>query len=475
MLDTLFISWNVSPNLYEGFITLKYYSLLFGISFLLGHFLMKKMFVAENCPEKWLDKILVYAVVGTVLGARLGHVFFYDWDYFSQNLSEIPMVWKGGLASHGAAIAIIISMWIYSKKITKKSVLWILDKVVITVAIAACFIRVGNLMNSEIIGNKSESKNAFFFQHKAENSIARFFNVENEAVKIESTEAVIMKSYTLKVYPHMYMDKVNNDDFKGLTKPELAKIQLYHKGYSIKEKADTLAYDVSQLVLQMLEASNVLFKDLSSNEGYEFEIQNPNSDTIKKVVDKILLIFSGVSKREAWLEFPIQPEIDGFRYPVSNLTIDLNESQLKNLNAYYQNFVAFTKKNHESSDEHYFSLEPNKEFPKLVDNSIVTQIGIIPRIPTQLLEAFSYLFIFLILFWGYWKRNWHEYQGLLFGLFLTLLFGVRFFIEFYKEHQTLDGNVTLNMGQWLSIPAVVLGFVFIFIALRKKKQNLNIK
>ena len=359
MLDTLFISWNVSPNLYEGFITLKYYSLLFGISFLLGHFLMKKMFVAENCPEKWLDKILVYAVVGTVLGARLGHVFFYDWDYYSQNLSEIPMVWKGGLASHGAAIAIIISMWIYSKKITKKSVLWILDKVVITVAIAACFIRIGNLMNSEIIGNKSESKNAFFFQHEAENSIARFFDVKNEAIQVESTENII--------------------------------------------------------------------------------------------------------------------EIDGFRYPVSNLTIDLNESQLKNLNAYYQNFVAFTKKNHESSDEHYFSLEPNKEFPKLVDNSIVTQIGIIPRIPTQLLEAFSYLFIFLILFWGYWKRNWHEYQGLLFGLFLTLLFGVRFFIEFYKEHQTLDGNVTLNMGQWLSIPAVVLGFVFIFIALRKKKQNLNIK
>tara|TARA_B110000438_G_C15665970_1_gene586025 strand:+ start:1 stop:819 length:819 start_codon:yes stop_codon:yes gene_type:complete len=270
---------------------------------------------------------------------------------------EIPMVWKGGLASHGAAIAIIIAIWIYSKKITKKSVLWALDKVVITVAIAACFIRIGNLMNSEIIGSKSESKNAFFFQHDAENSIANFFDVENEAVKIESTEAVM--------------------------------------------------------------------------------------------------------------------EIDGFKYPVSNLSIDVEPSQLKNINAYYQNFISYTKKNYESSEKHYFSFEPNQEFPKVVNNTIITRIGIIPRIPTQLLEAFSYLIIFLILFWGYWKRKWYQQQGLLFGMFLTLLFGVRFFIEFYKEHQTLDGNVTLNMGQWLSIPAVLLGIVFIFMALQKKTQNPN--
>ena len=104
---------------------------------------------------------------------------------------------------------------------------------------------------------------------------------------------------------------------------------------------------------------------------------------------------------------------------------------------------------------------------------MITQIGVIPRIPTQLLEAFSYLIIFLILFWGYWKMKWHQYQGLIVGLFLTLLFGVRFFVEFYKEHQTLEGNVILNMGQWLSIPTVLLGIVFIFIALQKKTQKLN--
>ena len=126
---------------------------------------MKKMMENEDCPERWLDKILVYTVVATIIGARLGHVFFYDWDYYSKNLMEIPMVWKGGLASHGAAIAIIFAIWMYSKRVTKKSVFWALDKVVVTVAIAACFIRIGNLMNSEIIGHKSESSNAFFFQY----------------------------------------------------------------------------------------------------------------------------------------------------------------------------------------------------------------------------------------------------------------------------------------------------------------------
>ncbi len=157
MLQSLFISWDVSPNLYDGFITLRYYSLLFGVSFFLGHYLMKKMLEKENCPEKWLDKILVYTVLATVIGARLGHVFFYDWDYYSQHISEIPMVWKGGLASHGAAIAIIISIWLYSKRVTKKSVLWALDKVVVTVAIAACLIRIGNLMNSDTVHRSSST------------------------------------------------------------------------------------------------------------------------------------------------------------------------------------------------------------------------------------------------------------------------------------------------------------------------------
>ena len=356
MLDTLFISWNVSPNLYDGFITLRYYSLLFGISFFLGHFIMKKMLLAENCPEKWLDQMLVYTVVATVIGARLGHVFFYDWDYYSQNLIEIPMVWKGGLASHGAAIAIVVAIWFFSKKVTKKSVFWSLDKIVVTIAIAACFIRIGNLMNSEIIGSKSESNYAFFFEHDAVKSVANFFGVTTDDVEIN-----------------------NSDDFI---------------------------------------------------------------------------------------------ELDGFNYPLAELSIAYNVSDSLRLNAYYQNFASYTQANYSSSDKHYFTVTSNSNYPILEGNRIVTQIGIIPRIPTQLLEAFSYLLIFFLLFWGYWVGSWHKYEGFLFGLFLFLLFGVRFFIEFYKEHQTLADNQELNMGQWLSIPAALIGLIFIVFSL-KKKPNLK--
>ena len=129
-------------------ITLRYYSLLFAISFLVGFNIVKKLFINENVPVEWMDKLLMYCVLGTILGARLGHVIFYDPYYYLENILEIFMVWKGGLASHGAAIALIIAMWVFSKKVTKKHTLWSLDKLVIAVALAAGFIRIGNLMNS---------------------------------------------------------------------------------------------------------------------------------------------------------------------------------------------------------------------------------------------------------------------------------------------------------------------------------------
>ena len=265
---------------------------------------MKKMMENEDCPEKWLDKILVYTVVATIIGARLGHVFFYDWDYYSKNLMEIPMVWKGGLASHGAAIAIIFAIWLYSKRVTKKSVFWALDKVVVTVAIAACFIRIGNLMNSEIIGHKSESSNAFFFQHEAKKHIASFFGIEVSDVIIEKTP-------------------------------------------------DSIA-------------------------------------------------------------------INGFTYPIADLTINYNPSDASSLNNYYQYFTSYNLKNYNSSEKHFFSLPADENFPKLnaEQNIVLSQIGVIPRVPTQLIEAICYFFIFLLLFWGYWEKKWFHYKGLIFGLFL---------------------------------------------------------
>jgi prolipoprotein diacylglyceryl transferase len=148
VMDLLWIVWSVKPQIIEfGAFQLRWYGLLFASAFIVGNYLMGKMFKHDGVPDSWLDKILIYVLVGVVIGARLGHVIFYDWAYYSQNLVEILMVWKGGLASHGAAIGIIISLWIFSKKVSHKSILWALDRVVITVASAGVLIRFGKLMN----------------------------------------------------------------------------------------------------------------------------------------------------------------------------------------------------------------------------------------------------------------------------------------------------------------------------------------
>lgn len=165
-METLlaYITWDASPEIVSiGPLTLRWYGLLFALGFLLGLYIVRAMFRAEKEPEEWLDKIFIYMVVGAVVGARLGHVFFYDWGYYSQHLSEIPAVWKGGLASHGGAIGIIIALWIFSARTAKRSVLWILDRVVVPTALAGCFIRLGNLMNSEIVGTPSDAPWAFLF------------------------------------------------------------------------------------------------------------------------------------------------------------------------------------------------------------------------------------------------------------------------------------------------------------------------
>lgn len=159
-----YIEWNVTPWIFEiGDFQLRWYGLLFAAGFMIGFYLLKRIFEHENVPLDWLDKVLWYVVIGTVVGARLGHVFFYDWDYYSQNLGEIVKVWRGGLASHGAAVGIILALYVYSRKVSGKSILWILDRVVITVAFAGVLIRLGNLMNHEIVGDVTNVPWAFIF------------------------------------------------------------------------------------------------------------------------------------------------------------------------------------------------------------------------------------------------------------------------------------------------------------------------
>tara|TARA_R110002033_G_scaffold52650_1_gene100109 strand:- start:4541 stop:5365 length:825 start_codon:yes stop_codon:yes gene_type:complete len=269
------IDWDPIKYIDLGFFKLHFYSLMWIAAFIIGFTIMKRIYKNEGESEESLDSLFIYSVLGIMLGARLGHVIFYQPELITEDFFSIflPFKFKGGfeftgfqgLASHGAAIAMIISMYLYNKKVLHKSVLWILDRVVIPVASGAVFVRIGNFINSEIIG------------------------------------------------------KYTGSDF------------------------------------------GVVFKQLGETE---------------------------------------------------------------------------------------------------------------PRHPAQLYEAFCYIFVFLILFYFYWKTKKAEQQGFLFGLFLVLLWTVRFFVEFVKEAQNIErADWALNTGQWLSIPFIIIGLYFMFIYKLKTKLN----
>ena len=272
------IDWKMDAQLIDGWSTPNLYGLLFVSGLIIGFFVVKRMFKSENIPEEWLDKLLIYMVVATIVGARLGHVLFYgpyfdvyteegfliERGYFSNPFS-ILKVWEGGLASHGGAIAILIALYLYSKKISKKPLFWILDRIVAPIAIAATFIRLGNLVNHEIIGEVTAMPWGFKF-HNA--------------------------------YPQ-------------------------------------------------------------------------------------------------------------------ELTLDY-------------------------------------------------------RHPTQLYEAISYFIIFLSLLGLFWKTKLKERQGFIFGVFLILLMGARFIVEFFKlPQETYDLGIALNTGQLLSIPFILAGVVILFLSQKK--------
>lgn len=284
-----------------GNFKLHFYSVMWIIAFLLGWYIMKRIFTKEKVNLEYLDPLFIYTVLATMLGARLGHVLFYQSELISQDFFSIflPFRFKPefeftgfqGLASHGAAIGIIIGMYLYRRKYKYKSMIWILDRVVIPVASGAVFIRIGNFINSEIIGKITDS-----------NLGVRFVQ-----------------------------------DFYG--------------------------------------------------------------------------------KRQIVAETGIQ-----------------------------------------NYKEAYAAVTDNPQFQYLLD-------AIPYRHPAQLYESFCYIFVFLILWYVYSKTKKRDQPGYLFGLFLVLLWTVRFFVEFVKESQgdeyiTMSG---LNTGQMLSIPFVLIGLYFMFL------------
>ncbi|WP_372744558.1 prolipoprotein diacylglyceryl transferase [Lutibacter sp.] len=173
------IDWNPEPEIFKiGFFALRYYSLMFVIAFMLGLHLMKKIFINDNVPIEKLDSLFIYVVIATLVGARIGHFLFYDPEFLFKKPLEVILPFRfspkfeftgfAGLASHGAAVGIITALYFYSKKVLKEPLLFILDRVAIPVAIAGVFIRLGNLMNSEIIGKPTNSDYGFVFRKLGE-------------------------------------------------------------------------------------------------------------------------------------------------------------------------------------------------------------------------------------------------------------------------------------------------------------------
>jgi len=163
-----YITWNVNPEIFSiGPFSVRYYGLMWAMAFYIGYVIFNRFVKREHLPEGFLDSLTMYMIVGTVIGARLGHCLFYEPEFYLSNPLEILKIWHGGLASHGAAIGILIALYLFARK-QKVPMIYVIDRVVITVAIGGAFIRLGNLFNSEIYGVETTLPWGFIFVRNGE-------------------------------------------------------------------------------------------------------------------------------------------------------------------------------------------------------------------------------------------------------------------------------------------------------------------
>lgn len=215
MTDLLFVHWNIDPVLFHiGSLAIRWYSLLFVSGFIIGWYLFRWFMRREGVDEKVLDPLLYTLLIATIVGARLGHCCFYQADYYFgswQGFLEIFMPWKGGLASHGGAIALLLAMWWYSNKYGKKNnfdFLWVMDRLCITVAFAGCLIRCGNLFNSEIYGDVTTLPWGFIFERWGETE------PKHPTQIYEAASYLMLGLLMLHIYYHK-LDKVYRGFFFG--------------------------------------------------------------------------------------------------------------------------------------------------------------------------------------------------------------------------------------------------------------------
>ena len=216
MLSLLAVHWNVDPAiLHVGGFSLRWYSLLFASGFVLGWYIFKWFFKRERIDVNLLEPLLYTLVIGTIIGARLGHCLFYQPDYYLgswQGFFEIFMPWKGGLASHGGTIALLIAMWWFARHYGRRhnfDFIWILDRLCIAVAFAGCMIRLGNLFNSEIYGHITSLPWGFIFERNGETE------PKHPTQIYEALSYLILGFVLIAIYKYK-LDKVYKGFFIGL-------------------------------------------------------------------------------------------------------------------------------------------------------------------------------------------------------------------------------------------------------------------
>ena len=217
MSDLLYVHWNVNPDIFHlGGITVRWYGLLFVSGFILGYYIFRRFFQREGIPaDKVIDPLLYTLLIGTLVGARLGHCIFYQPDYYFGSLKgflEIFQPWKGGLASHGGAVALILAMIWFARKYGRKynfDTLWLLDHLAIATAFAGAFIRFGNLMNSEIYGDVTTLPWGFIFERVGETQ-------PKHPTQLYEALSYLILGIILVILYNMRLDKIYRGTFIGL-------------------------------------------------------------------------------------------------------------------------------------------------------------------------------------------------------------------------------------------------------------------
>jgi prolipoprotein diacylglyceryl transferase len=204
-----FIHWNVNPKIFSiGALYVKWYTVLFILSFILGYQIMRWIYRREGMTLEEVDNIVVYTALGTLIGTRLGHCLFYDPFFYLGNPIEILKIWKGGLSSHGGVIGISLALYLYTRKEKSPTFLWLSDRVIIPVTLAACLIRLGNLFNSEILGTASTLPWAIVFE--------RYDNMPRHPTQLyESVTNGLVFILLVFLYPKYHM-KFRHGFFLGI-------------------------------------------------------------------------------------------------------------------------------------------------------------------------------------------------------------------------------------------------------------------